>query len=110
MVINYNDCTFISLTSQYMKEQAQLTIHGKVQGVCYRDYAREKARDLNVYGWVRNNSDGTVEVFCQGEGTNVQMFIDWCFQGPSTAIVSKIDIQKQPLEGEGLYDSFEIKY
>jgi acylphosphatase len=93
-----------------MKEQARLTIHGRVQGVFYRDAACEKARGLNVYGWVRNNLDGTVEIFCQGDANNVQMFIGWCHQGPSSAEVAGIDIQKQPLEGEELFDSFEIKY
>ncbi|MBA4336596.1 acylphosphatase [bacterium] len=93
-----------------MKEQARLVISGKVQGVFYRDYACEKARDLDVYGWIRNNSDGTVEVFCQGNATNVQMFIDWCYQGPISAKVTEIDIQKQPLEGEELFDSFDVKY
>lgn len=110
MVINYTDCTVISLTTQYMKEQARLIIHGKVQGVFYRDFACEKARDLNVYGWVRNNSNGTVEIFCQGESTGLQILIDWCYQGPPSAEVAGIDIQKQPLEGEELYDSFKVKY
>lgn len=93
-----------------MKEQARLIIHGKVQGVCYRDFARQKAHHLNLSGWVRNNTDGTVEAFCQGDLTNINIFIDWCSQGPQSADVTNIDIQKQPLEGEELFDSFEIKY
>lgn len=93
-----------------MKEQARLTVYGKVQGVCYRDFACEKARDLGVYGWVRNNSDGTVEIFCQGNSTNVQLFIDSCSSGPMAAKVTDMEIQKQPLDGEELYDSFEVKY
>ncbi|MCD6109461.1 acylphosphatase [bacterium] len=93
-----------------MKEQAHLIIHGKVQGVFFRDTVCKKAHDLNVSGWVRNNSDGTVEILCQGNSNNVQALIDWCYNGPLLASVTTIDIQKQPLNGEELYDSFDTKY
>ena len=93
-----------------MKEQTRLIIHGKVQGVFFRDATRKKARDLNVHGWVRNNPDGTVEILCQGNPENIQNLIDWCYKGPSSAEVSRVDVQKQFPENEELFDSFEIRY
>ena len=93
-----------------MLKQAHLIIHGKVQGVFYRDYTRKKARELNLTGWVRNNPDGTVEVLCYGKPENIDEFIKWCHQGSPLSNVAYIDIQKQPFEGEGPYESFEIEY
>ena len=47
-------------------------IHGRVQGVFFRDAARQKARDLGLSGWVRNRPDGTVEAVIEGEPSAVQ--------------------------------------
>ena len=59
-----------------------LSIHGRVQGVFYRDWAVETARELGLAGWVRNRRDGTVEAVVQGEEASVERFITLAKDGP----------------------------
>ena len=68
-----------------------LVIHGRVQGVGYRDAAVQAAFTLDVSGWVRNRSDGTVEARVQGDAAAVDRFVEWCKRGPPLARVSKVD-------------------
>ncbi|MBD3156609.1 acylphosphatase [Candidatus Peregrinibacteria bacterium] len=91
-----------------MKIQAVLTITGKVQGVCYRANAQTHAQKLSLTGWVRNMPDGSVKVVCQGEPSSIESFVTWCKQGPPAASVRSVNVKKQPLEDEKLFDSFDI--
>jgi acylphosphatase len=68
-----------------------LVVHGRVQGVGYRDAAVQAAFTLGVTGWVRNRSDGTVEAHVQGDAAAVDRFVEWCKRGPPLARVSKVD-------------------
>jgi acylphosphatase len=69
-----------------------LMIHGRVQGVGYRDAAVRAAHAHAVTGWVRNRRDGTVEAFAQGAPEAVDAFIAWCRRGPSMARVTAVDV------------------
>ena len=68
-----------------------LSIHGRVQGVFYRDWAVETARELGLAGWVRNRRDGTVEAVVQGEEASVERFITLAKDGPRAAWVDRIE-------------------
>jgi acylphosphatase len=83
-----------------------LTIHGRVQGVFYRDSMRREARQLAVTGWVRNCLDGTVEALVQGEPAAVEAIVQWARNGPPHANVEHVGIEP----GDGNYASFEILY
>ncbi|PIZ04581.1 MAG: acylphosphatase [Gammaproteobacteria bacterium CG_4_10_14_0_8_um_filter_38_16] len=65
-------------------------IHGKVQGVFYRESTRKKATTLNITGWVKNNDDNTVELHACGETPQIQKLIDWLWKGPLLARVKKV--------------------
>ena len=77
-----------------------LFIHGRVQGVCYRDSAVIKAQELGVNGWVRNCHDGKVEALVSGPEEDVAAFIDWAWQGPSAARVNHIEVENIEIEVE----------
>lgn len=66
-------------------------IHGRVQGVGYRAWAEKNARKLELHGWVRNLSDGTVEALFSGPAPNVRMMLERCRKGPLAAKVNHID-------------------
>ena len=68
-------------------------ISGRVQGVCYRQYTRKKARELNLTGWVRNLPDKHVELMASGEVEDVHQLIEWLWQGPTAARVTQVEVQ-----------------
>jgi acylphosphatase len=67
-----------------------LVIAGKVQGVGFRWFVRERARRLGVAGWVRNESDGTVHIVVGGPASLVSRFVDELNVGPPNAVVETI--------------------
>lgn len=86
------------------KKTLHLVIHGRVQGVFFRDSMRREAQSLRVYGWVRNRSDGTVEAEVQGEPAAVEAMVRWAWHGPDRAQVERVDIAP----ADGNYTSFEV--
>lgn len=70
-------------------------IHGRVQGVFYRAWAIEAARALGLTGWVRNRSDGTVEVAAWGGEEALDRFLARCREGPPSARVERIDLEPE---------------
>jgi len=85
-----------------------LKIFGRVQGVCYRACAAEKAQELDLVGWVRNNRDGTVEAEAQGLRDNLNLFVEWCKQGPDLAKVTNVDEKWRDIEKLD-YTSFRVE-
>lgn len=76
--------------------RVRLTISGQVQGVFFRQSAKEKADELGLVGWVRNTADdGGVEAVAQGEKERIDEFIAWCRQGPSFAKVENVEAKEQ---------------
>ena len=87
--------------------RVHLVIHGRVQGVYYRATTQEVAQRLTLNGWVRNRSDGTVELVAEGTPERVQELVEWCNQGPSLARVDRIDrFASEPI---GLDGGFHVR-
>ena len=81
-----------------------LMIHGRVQGVFFRDSMKSEAQHLAVTGWVRNRSDGTVEAAVQGEPAAVDAIVRWAHRGPQHAQVERVEIEPD----DGSYTGFEV--
>ena len=60
----------------------EIRIGGRVQGVGFRYFALHKAKELQVAGWVKNTSDGKVEIEASGEPERIDVFVDWMKIGP----------------------------
>ena len=69
-----------------------IIVHGQVQGVFFRASAKAQALELGLTGWIRNLSNGTVEVHAEGDQDALDHFIEWCRRGPSSAKVSWCDL------------------
>ena len=82
-----------------MEQSIILTIHGKVQGVGFRYFVKQKADSLGIKGFVKNLLNGSVQVEADGEPEMLQLFIQLCEAGPSHAWIQKIDIQYCPVQG-----------
>ena len=82
-----------------MKKHVTIKVHGKVQGVFFRASTKNKADELSVTGFVRNESDGTVYIEAEGEEEALKKFIAWCHQGPAHAQVERCDITEENVHG-----------
>ncbi len=66
-------------------------VTGHVQGVGFRQGCRQMARSRGLDGWVRNRSDGSVEVFAQGNADSIDALVTWLWSGPSAARVTGVE-------------------
>ena len=81
-------------------------VTGRVQGVSYRATTVDEAQRLGITGWVRNRSDGSVELEAEGSAEVIAKLLAWCEQGPSLARVSHLAVEE--LAPTGATGSFKI--
>lgn len=85
--------------------RVQVRVHGRVQGVMFRDTARREAERLGLAGWVRNEPDGSVAL--EAEGHSVDELVTWAHTGPPGARVERVDVDEiSPAGGNG----FEVRW
>ena len=72
----------------------KLKIEGFVQAVGYRNFAMDEAKKLGLDGWVRNRSNGEVEILISGEEAAVNTFITACAKGPAGSQVKGVGMEK----------------
>lgn len=71
-------------------ERREYLIRGRVQGVAFRYYTRQKAGALDLAGWVRNEPDGSVAVVAEGSPPSLDQFGLWLHKGPPAARVDSV--------------------
>ena len=71
----------------------KIQVYGRVQGVFFRASTKEKADELGIKGWVRNESNGSVLIHAEGEELPMEEFINWCHKGPLMSKVEKVEIE-----------------
>jgi acylphosphatase len=74
-------------------------VHGRVQGVFFRDTARRMADSRGVAGWIRNREDGAVEAAFEGPPDGVEAMIRFSREGPRGAAVEQVEVFEEPPEG-----------
>jgi acylphosphatase len=84
----------------------RLQIHGRVQGVWFRDSVRRIATARGVSGWAENLPDGSVEAVLEGDPDAVGAVAAFCRQGPTNARVDHVDERDEPADG---LTGFEIR-
>ena len=85
----------------------QVRVTGRVQGVFFRAWTAEQARDLGVNGWVWNASEGSVEARLQGEEIAVNQLIERMREGPDGAEVTNVEIADAEPEN---MDHFTVRH
>ena len=89
-----------------MATEARLfTVHGRVQGVWFRDSTRREARRLRIAGYAINLPDGSVEVLACGASNALDELADWLQSGPPMASVTRVDVRDSDA---GESDGFRI--
>jgi acylphosphatase len=86
--------------------RAHFRVTGSVQGVGYRYFTFRHARRLALKGWVRNMSDGRVEVLAEGPSDVIQNLAGLLADGPRGSKVTEVDLEWKPWSGE--FEDFRI--
>lgn len=82
-----------------LKKKLHVIISGRVQGVFFRVYTKEKAEALNLSGWIRNLSNGQVEAVFEGNKKNLDEMLTWCYKGSPLSNVEKVEFTFGEAEG-----------
>ena len=82
-----------------------IKIHGFVQGVNFRFFVEQKALELGIKGFVRNEPDGTVYIEAEAPEEVLNKFVEFCKRGPAFARIEKTEISGGKIEN---FNNFEI--
>ncbi|MBV1691389.1 acylphosphatase [Novosphingobium sp. G106] len=76
----------------------RIFITGQVQGVFFREWTVSRAREIGVAGWVRNRSDGRVEVYAAGVPDQLDRLVEKLREGSPASQVDGLEIVEAPIE------------
>ncbi len=87
----------------------RINVTGMVQGVGFRYTTLQKASRLGLTGWVRNERDGSVEIYCEGADEKINLLFKWLDAGGPS--YSRIDlIEKFSVQPKGTFSRFSVEY
>lgn len=86
----------------------EAVVDGRVQGVSFRYFALNRARELALVGYVRNRGDGAVEVVAEGRRADLEQLLAFLRVGPRAAVVTRVKVNWTAPAGE--FDRFEVRY
>ena len=83
-------------------------VSGRVQGVGYSAFTRNRAKMLGLRGFVKNLPDGRVEVYAEGEEGALKELLDYLKKGP---VLARVDgVEYEFVEPRGEYEDFVVLY
>jgi acylphosphatase len=83
-----------------------IKVSGKVQGVFFRASTKDQADALGIYGFVRNEPDGSVYIEAEADAATIDQFLAWCKEGPRMARVDRCEVSEKEAVG---FKAFEIR-
>lgn len=95
------------MKSMKPRGRIMIKITGRVQGVSFRFYTKQKADELGLCGFVKNNPDESVDIVAEGDRPALQKLADWASKGPEFSTVFQCETAWGEYSGE--YSSFEIR-
>jgi len=90
-----------------MTKHLNIKVYGRVQGVFFRYSTQNKAKELGVAGFTRNEDDGTVYIEAEGEEDALEKFSDWCKEGTESAEIDRVEITEGEINN---FAEFKIEY
>ena len=94
-------------TEKSTAQARRFVVRGRVQGVGFRWFVEREAHILGIAGWVRNNSDSTVEVLAQGTRDQLSGLRSRLREGPRAARVD--DVEESEAEPVAGLSSFQVR-
>jgi acylphosphatase len=88
-----------------MHQHITIIVTGKVQGVFYRAATKQKADEMGVNGFVRNEPSGKVYIEAEGSAEVLTEFVEWCKKGPPRSQVQHVEVIPNEVSG---FRAFEI--
>lgn len=88
----------------------RLLLTGKVQGVFFRDFAKQNANKLGIVGYAKNLRNGGLEILAQGEDRKLEEYIKLCKRGPIFAKVENVELSEELIEDESEHEFFDIRH
>ena len=89
-------------------ETYEIIVKGRVQGVCYRDFARRTANIFNVFGTAKNLVNGDVKIIAKADEISISLFLKELQKCPALARVD--DIISTTITTVKNYKDFKIVY
>ncbi len=89
-------------------QRIRIIVTGKVQGVFFRQALKVMAKKNNIFGWVKNLTDGRVEAVLEGDEKKVSRLVEWSHGGPANARVEDVEIYNEKFSGE--FSKFDVLY
>ncbi|MCJ0741468.1 acylphosphatase [Pedobacter montanisoli] len=86
-------------------QHINIKVTGKVQGVFFRASTKAVADQMGVKGKVKNEKDGSVLIEAEADPQTLEMFIEWCNEGPEKAKVEKVEVSEGELQN---YNNFVV--
>jgi len=86
-------------------QHLDITVKGKVQGVFYRAATKAVADQLGVRGTIKNLPDGNVFIEAEADKATLELFLDWCHEGPQDADVTSVETDEGDVKN---YRNFEV--
>ena len=82
-----------------------IKVTGKVQGVSFRAVTKMVADQMGVRGVIRNEPDGSLYIEAEGDEVLLEVFLEWCQEGPDRAKVENVAVSPAPIKN---YQNFEV--
>lgn len=89
------------------RKAARAVVEGRVQGVGFRYWTVQVARELGITGWVRNCPDYSVEIFAEGDGATLYDFFNVVQHSHPRAYISNFTITAAQYQG---LKSFDVRF
>lgn len=87
--------------------RVRILIEGRLQAMNFRFNAQRQANKLGLVGFVRNLTDGRIEIEAQGEENNVKKMLDWCQEEPHSSQIRSILFRYD--EPANRYSDFSVR-
>jgi len=89
-----------------VKSASKIIISGTVQGIFFRNFAKENANKLNLKGYIRNLENGNIEIFVEGEKDNINSLIDLLKKGLPYSQIRDVKVETRGWSGD--FKEFKI--
>lgn len=94
------------MTASEAEARLHAVVHGFVQGVGYRYFVLNRAREAHLRGWVRNRADGSVECVAEGPRAVLEGLLGDLREAPRPARVTEVVSDWEAPRGD--VESFEV--